>query len=144
MASYPYGAAALHPHAPSPLRRQNAAQPPMLVTASLNHAHQANSGLGLAVPASSTALSTPFSPFAPSPYAPSPASAAAASPMALRSAASYSAPYNPQQWGQINPDGQSPANMAPMQTRTITYAPRLQGPDGTEHGASLSRWVARS
>ena len=132
MASYPYGA--LNPNAPSPLRRQNAAQPPMLVTASLNNAHHANAGLGLAVPGSTTSLSTPFSPFAAlSPYAPapSPASATVASPMALRSAASYTAPYNPQQWGPLHPDGH-PMQMPRQQTQTVTYAPRMMGPDGRE------------
>ena len=120
MASYHYAShsAVRAAPAPAPLRRQNAAQPPMLVTASLNNA----SGLGLNVPQSGTSLSMPFSA-----HAQSPASATVPSPMALRSAASYTAPYNPQQWGPINPDGH---HLPPQQTRTVTYAPRLQGPDG--------------
>lgn len=85
------------PHQISPLRRI-AVQPPLIIT-SLSPASQGTSFSH--TPASTTSLSLPFSPYAPSPstYASTPLS----SPMTIRNPSSV--PYNPQQWGRQGPTG---------------------------------------
>ena len=131
----------------SPLRRQNAAQPPALRTTSLNNAQGLGLGYGLnagQTPVSTTSLSSPFAVHSASPYPAS--SAVAASPMALRSPATFSAPYNPQQWGRIGSDGSpslgSASTLSPLHarqsSRAVNYAPRLRGPDG-EKVSGLSK-----
>ena len=120
-------------------RRENAVQPPHLLTSALGHARNVGLGIGAAnqTPISATTLSSPFSGRHQSPY---PASASGSardgSPMALRPAGGFNAPYNPQQWGPAGnespatstaPHGQRP----PVQSvRAPTFAPRPVGPDG--------------
>ena len=117
---YPYDfsledASSLHP----PRRRQRAVQPPSLLTTSLNNAQNLGHGLGLnaQTPLSSTSLSSPFSVHQATPYPASPGGAMrGTSPMALRSTASGSGQYNPQQWGPISHEG------SPMQVTGSTFA----------------------
>jgi hypothetical protein len=99
-----------------PLRRPHVAQPPTLLTTSLNNAHNLGHGLGL------TGVQTPLS----------------TTTMAVRSPVAYNGTYNPQQWGRINGDGMgemaSSSTLSPMHarqsSRNMAYAPRLRGPDG--------------
>ena len=125
----------------SPLRRQHVAQPPTLLTTSLNNAHSLGHGLGLTggqTPLSTTSLSSPFSQQNHSPYLSSPAGTVTSMPTS--SPAAYAAPYNPQQWGRITNYGvgeagpsSTPSPMHTMQSsRGINYAPRLRGPDGID------------
>ncbi|MCJ1317607.1 hypothetical protein MMC15_002932 [Xylographa vitiligo] len=134
---YPFGLSADQGAVASP-RRQRPGQPPSLLTTSLTNAQNLGHGLGLGgqTPLSTTSLSTPFSA---SPYPMSPGGASrGSSPMALRSAAGFSAPYNPQQWGRLNSNDSSPSLSSSLtvnvharhpSTRTTTFAPRLTGPD---------------
>ena len=124
----------------SPLRRQNAAQPPTLRTTSLNNTQGLGLGYGLnagQTPISTTSLSSPFALHNASPYPASPS--VTASPMAVRSPATFSTPYNPQQWGRIGSDGSplvgpAASTLSPLHarqsSRAVAYAPRLRGPDG--------------
>ena len=129
----------------SPLRRRHVAQPPTLLTTSLSNAHSLGHGLGLnggQTPVSTTSLSSPFSQQNHSPYLSSPA--AATPSMLTSSPAAYAAAYNPQQWGRIPGDRvgdvASSSTLSPLHarqsSRNISYAPRLQGPDGNAESAS--------
>ena len=124
----------------SPRRRGHPAQPPSLLTTSLNNSAQ-NLGLGHGLhaqtPLSTTSLSSPFS-GPQSHYTASPGGASRGnSPMAVRSATGFSGSYNPQQWGRSGYENtNSFSTAAALQShqssiRTTTFAPRLQGPDGT-------------
>ena len=138
----PYAGAELGGGLVSPRRRGHPGQPPSLLTTSLNNNAQhlgLGHGLNSHTPVSTTSLSSPFS-AAQAQYSPSPGGASRGnSPMALRSATGFSAPYNPQQWGR--PGHESMSSIGAMSTatslhsrqsstRTTTFAPRLQGPDG--------------
>ena len=94
---------------PSPNRREFAVQPPLLTTALAgSQFHPVNT------PLSTTSLSSPFTQ-SHSPYVASPAngrSASSSSSMASRHNASYSVPYNPQDWG---PMSNVPPNQASYQ-----------------------------
>ena len=145
---YPFGLSADQGAVPSP-RRQRPGQPPSLLTTSLTNAQNLGHGLALGgqTPLSTTSLSTPFSAYSSSPYPLSPGGASrGSSPMALRSAAGFSAPYNPQQWGRLNSNDSSPSVSSGLtvnvhaqhpSTRTTTFAPRLTGPDGMSHSSFL-------
>ncbi|MCJ1388395.1 hypothetical protein MMC18_001242 [Xylographa bjoerkii] len=142
---YPFGLSAEQGAVASP-RRQRPGQPPSLLTTSLTNAQNLGQGLALGgqTPLSTASLSTPFSahpssPYPMSPYPMSPGGASrGSSPMTLRSAAGFSAPYNPQQWGRLNSNDSSPSTSSGLtvnvharhsSTRTTTFAPRLTGPD---------------
>jgi hypothetical protein len=133
------------PPAPVSPRRQRAAQPPTLLTTSLSNAHSLGVGLGAhhgQTPTGTPSLSSPFGlHHPPFPLSPSAASLGS-SPMAARSAPGFSAaPYNPLQWARMgndspysSPSVSSAGGHAPhrrQQSRTIAFAPRLVGPDGT-------------
>ncbi|CAI7601910.1 unnamed protein product [Penicillium pancosmium] len=114
---------------PSPGRREFAVQPPLLTT-SLGgpQFHAVNT------PLSTTSLSSPFIQ-SHSPYVASPAngrSASSSSSMASRQAASYSVPYNPQDWG---PMGGGPAQAPYHQSSS---APRVAPQQRTYADESLS------
>ncbi|MCJ1284461.1 hypothetical protein MMC26_003793 [Xylographa opegraphella] len=138
--SYPFGLSAEQGAVASP-RRQRPGQPPSLLTTSLTNAHNLgySPGLGGQTPVSTTTLSTPFSAYPSSPYPMSPGGASrGSSPMALRSAAGFSAPYNPQQWGRLNSNDSSSSLSSGLtvnvharhaSTRNTSFAPRLTGPD---------------
>ncbi|KAK2762066.1 hypothetical protein FQN54_001073 [Arachnomyces sp. PD_36] len=125
----------------SPRRRENVAQPPMLMT-SLSGAQYQGLGLALSSPAgytatplSTTTLSSPFSlSQAQSQYHPSPGAAVrGTSPMAGRHSGGYNAPYNPQEWG---PVGVPSPNVAPAPANNYTHsssnvARQTQGPSTT-------------
>ncbi|MCJ1397847.1 hypothetical protein MMC11_001043 [Xylographa trunciseda] len=140
---YPFGLSAEQGVVASP-RRQRPGQPPSLLTTSLTNAQTLGHGLPLGgqTPLSTTSLSTPFSAHSSSPYPMSPGGASrGSSPMALRSAAGFSAPYNPQQWGRLSSTDSSPSTSSGLTvnvharhlpTRTTTFAPRPVGPDGKE------------
>ena len=120
----------------SPLRRQHATQPPTLLTTSLNNARNLATGSGLNTPHSTTSLSSSFARQHGGPYTASPVTAASSMP--FRNQARYSAPYNPQQWGQIGSEGSPVVGQsstfstmhAQQPSRTTAYAPRMAGPDG--------------
>lgn len=113
-------------------RRQQALRPPNLLTTSLGNAR--NAGLGIGgnghTPISTTSLSSPFSGFPQSPGG----AMRGTSPMALRSQASFSGTYNPQQWGPLsNSSTTSPAtgdHRHSQASRAVALAPRPVGPDG--------------
>jgi len=115
----------------SPRRRQPV-QPPNLLTTSLGNARNAGLGIGgiVQTPVSTTTLSSPFSAFSQSPAG----AMRGASPMALRSQASFSGTYNPQQWGPLNnrsPNSSSAGDHRPARSsRVVALAPRPVGPDG--------------
>ncbi|MCJ1382331.1 hypothetical protein MMC17_005444 [Xylographa soralifera] len=145
---YSFGLSA-EPGAVASPRRQRPGQPPSLLTTSLTNAQNLGHGLALGgqTPLSTTSLSTPFSAFPSSPYPMSPGGASrGSSPMALRSAAGFSAPYNPQQWGRLNSNESSPSLSSGLtvnvharhpSTRTTTFAPRLTGPDGKSQAMNV-------
>ncbi|KAJ5221667.1 uncharacterized protein N7469_010554 [Penicillium citrinum] len=107
---------------PSPNRREFAVQPPLLTTAlGSSQFHPVNT------PLSTTSLSSPFTQ-AHSPYVASPAngrSASSSSSMASRHTASYSVPYNPQDWG---PMSGAPAQAPYQQSHSAPrVAPQQRG-----------------
>lgn len=123
--------------ATSPRRRQQAVQPPNLLTTSLGNARNAGLGIGGIgqTPLSSTSLSSPFSARPQSPYVHSPGGASrGASPMALRSQSSFSGTYNPQQWGPVGNGSSISSSTAEhrqaQSSRVLALAPRPVGPDG--------------
>ena len=137
----------------SPLRRQHVAQPPTLLTTSLNNAHSLGHGLGMTggqTPMSTTSLSSPFSLHNPSSFQASPVGAATTA-MPTSSPATYTGAYNPQQWGRIRRDGMADAGatsaLSPLHarqsSRNVQYAPRLRGPDGTAK-TCLTRFLQRN
>lgn len=90
-----WSSAAPNSNQPSPGRRDQAVQPPLLTTAL--------SGLQFhhgTTPLSSTSLSSPFI-HTQSPCVPSPANARSTS--SSRQTANYGVPYNPQDWGPPGP-----------------------------------------
>jgi hypothetical protein len=88
-------------------RRQNVVQPPALTTSLNGSQHHGFGGVGVAGGYTSTPTTSLSSPFSQSGYLPSPGAAGrGSSPMAMRGS-SYSAPYNPQEWGPVG-DGRSP------------------------------------
>lgn len=129
-----------HERTTFPRRRQHAVQPPTLLTTTLGNAHNANWGTGTHTPISTTSLSSPFSIYQPSPYPVSPAAAMrGTSPSIHQAPASFSAPYNPQQWGPLGgppTSSSSPASrplgirQANQSTRVSMLAARPVGPDG--------------
>lgn len=119
---------------PSPGRREFAVQPPLLTT-SLGgpQFHAVNT------PLSTTSLSSPFIQ-SHSPYVASPAngrSASSSSSMASRQAASYSVPYNPQDWG---PMGGGPAQAPYHQSSS---APRVASQQRTYAGRYSFPWYGQ-
>jgi hypothetical protein len=125
---------------PVPRRRQHAVQPPTPLTTTLDNAHRASWGTEAPTPVSTTALSTPFSIYQPSPYPVSPVGTMrGTSPSVHRAPTSFSAPYNPQQWGPLSgssTSSPSPASRpggarhASQPTRVAVLAARPVGPDG--------------
>lgn len=122
--------------ATSPRPRQQAIQPPNLLTTSLGNARNAGLGIGgiTQTPASATTLSSPFAGHPQSPYVQSSGGASrGASPMALRSNSSFSGTYNPQQWGPVNNVSQMSSareHRRAQSSRVVALAPRPVGPDG--------------
>lgn len=122
-----------------PSRRQHVDRPPTLLTTALSAAHNQNPGLSAASPhpLSTTSLSAPFSPYPSSPHPPSSTTEMrGSSPMATRTQASFSAPYNPQQWGLSASSTSTPLDTASRTrqsahpSRFPRFAPRPVGPDG--------------
>lgn len=118
--------------ASSPRRRQQALQPPNLLTTSLGIARNAGFGTGSIVqtPVSTTTLSSPFSGIPQSPGG----AMRGASPMVPRSRTGFNGTYNPQQWGSLNngsPSSSSAGGHRQAQpSRVVALAPRPVGPDG--------------
>lgn len=142
---HPFASPAGRPQSP-PIRRHNLAQPPALLTTALSGAHSQNNALltPSQQPQSATSLSAPFSPYPYSAYSPFPnANSRESSPMATRVQSTFSAPYNPQQWGPLSSSTSSPLEVATRthqsshSSRFPRFAPRLTGPDGKglEHAA---------
>lgn len=127
---------------PSPRRRPHALQPPSLLTTTLGNAHATSHGVGAShTPVSTTSLSSPFSLHQASPYPGSPGGARrGTSPMAVSATRSYSAAYNPQQWGPVSSNGSPSSRNTIASTRQTshgsTLAPRLVGPDGRSDNTS--------
>ena len=156
---YPFGPAAEQAGGlVSPRRRQHPGQPPSLLTTSLTNAQSLGQGHGRGgqTPLSTNSLSTPFA-YNGSPYPASPAGAVySLSPMASRSATAFSGQYNPQQWGPISSQDNSPfaeagSSFAAMHTqhlsmRTTTLAARPIGPDGRWYMLYMLslHWLIRS
>lgn len=123
---------AIHPV--SPRRRQPALQPPNLLTTSLENARNAGLGAGGSqhTPLSTaTTLSSPFSAHPHSAYPSAGGGMSAISPMTLRHTSSFSAQYNPQQWGPMSNASSQSAIQQSQHPRVIALAPRPVGPDGT-------------
>ncbi|KAJ5899079.1 hypothetical protein N7495_003823 [Penicillium taxi] len=100
---------------PSPGRREQAIQPPLLTTAlGISQFHPGST------PLSSTSLSSPFthgqSPCVSSPANGWSASSSSTSSMSSRQTMAYNVPYNPQHWG---PMGSAPAQSPHSQTNTV-------------------------
>ena len=116
----------------TPRRRQQPVQPPNLLTTSLGNARSAGLGIGgiTQTPVSSTSLSSPFSMNTQS----AGGAVRGASPMALRSQASFSVNYNPQQWGPVNSNTLAPSSVGDYRqaqsSRVATTTLRPLGPDG--------------
>ena len=131
---------------PSSRRRPHALQPPSLLTTTLGNAHASSHGVGAGhTPVSTTSLSSPFSLHQASPYPRSPGGAIrGTSPMAVSATRSYSAAYNPQQWGPVSSNGSPSSRNTITSTRQSshgsTLAPRLVGPDGMSD--ETSQWEA--
>ncbi|KAL6717523.1 hypothetical protein ACLMJK_005438 [Lecanora helva] len=119
--------------ASSSRHRQQAVQPPNLLTTSLGNIRNAGLGIGLGgnnqTPVSTTSLSSPFSAFPQSPGG----AMRGQSPLASRSQASFSGTYNPQQWGPLsNNSTNSPAggdHRPARSSRVVALGPRPVGPD---------------
>ena len=120
--------------ATSSRHRQQAVQPPNLLTTSLENARTSNTGLGIGAivqtPVSATTLSSPFSGFPQSPAS----AMRSASPMAQRSQSGFSGTYNPQQWGPLSNGSPSSSSAGDHRrvhsSRVVALAPRPVGPDG--------------
>ena len=118
--------------ATSPRRRQQADQPPTLLTTSLGNARNVGLSFGgiVQTPVSTTSLSGPFSGYPQSPGG----AMRGASPIALRTQAGFNANYNPQQWGPVrngSPGSSTTGGHRQAQlSRVVALAPRPVGPDG--------------
>lgn len=109
-----WSSAAANNNQPSPGRRDQAVQPPLLTTAlgGLQFHHGTT-------PLSSTSLSSPFI-HTQSPCVPSPANARSTS--SSRQTTNYGVPYNPQDWGPLGPAAAQA--QYPHQSSQIRVAPQ--------------------
>ncbi|KAH7135965.1 hypothetical protein B0J11DRAFT_175461 [Dendryphion nanum] len=128
-------ASIVHPSQISPLRRI-AVQPPIITTALAPPPQQSY----LQTPVSTTSLSLPFSPYAPSPstYAASPIS----SPMAMRNTSSV--PYNPQQWVRNGQLGGTYLPHGNPQIQTAARSHEITGMEGIPAPQNRNSFISTS